>query len=286
MNSDLSTSLHYYMSSAYHPDYLTESLPRHKLTISTESDSTGINEPYNDNDISDILDGSFERSSVCTTAKTANEAYIDNIKPMPIIQRPYLKTFVSPSAVEKEDSFESESISGSDSSRLQSSSHGLREYSEIVFDAGTIPLDDKNDGFCVRNECRLETNKTGGKVSSTIRADSLRPFQNLASDSPRDHKVTYMEHIRARTKSPIYDNLGVVETSTSFSKLSNDASSVQNSLASTGSFTVSHINSSQSDTESLTLTPRTSKTSACDSVNNGDDEMNDSSGRNSSVILL
>ena len=101
MNSDLSTSLHYYMSSAYHPDYLTESLPRHKLTISTESDSTGINEDYNDNDISDILDGSFERSSVCTTAKTANEAYIDNIKPMPIIQRPYLKTFVSPSAVGK-----------------------------------------------------------------------------------------------------------------------------------------------------------------------------------------
>ena len=187
---------------------------------------------------------------------------------------------------EKEDSFESESISGSDSSRLQSSSHGLREYSEIVFDSGTIPLDDINDGFCVRNECRLETNKTGGKESSKIRADSLRPFQNLASDSPRDHKVTYMEHIRARTKSPIYDNLVVVETSTSFSKQSNDASSVQNSLASTGCFIVSHISSSQPATESLTLTPRTSKTSACDSVNNGDDEMNDSSGRNSSVILL
>ena len=274
-HTDLSTSLHYYLSSDYHPDYLTESLPRHKLTISTESDSTGINEPYDDNDISDILDKSFERTSSRRSGKQTSEVEINNMKPMPIIQRPYLRTFISPSAVEKEDRFESESISGSDSSRMQSSTRGLREDNEIIFDSGTLPLDDINDGF----RSRGNDHKIDMKGSKDL-AESLRPLHNVTKDT--DHTFNYMEQIRARNKSPIYDNLGVVETSTSFSKQNNDTISALNSLASTGSFNISHIHSSQSDTESVT---RTSKTSASDSVNNGDDEMNDSSGSYSSVTL-
>ena len=274
-HTDLSTSLHYYLSSDYHPDYLTESLPRHKLTISTESDSTGINELYDDNDISDILDKSFERTSSRRSGKETSEVEFNNIKPMSIIQRPYLRTCIPPSAVEREDSFESESISGSDSSRMQSSTHGLRDDNEIIFDSGTLPLDDINDGF--RNHGNDHKFDMKG---SKVLAESLRPIHNVTRDT--DHTFNYLEQIRARTKSPIYDNLGVVETSTSFSKQNNDANSALNSLASTGSFNIFHVHSSQSDTESVT---RTSKTSASDSVNNGDDEMNDSSGSNSSVTL-
>ena len=277
-HTDLSTSLHYYLSSDYHPDYLTESLPRHKLTISSESDSTGINEPYDDNDISDILDKSLERTSSRRSGKETSEVEFNNIKPMPIIQRPYLRTLISPRTVEKEDSFESESISGSDSSRMQSSARGLQEDNEIIFDSGTLPLDDINDRF--RNHSNDHKFDMKG---SKILAESVRPLHNVTRNT--DHTFNYIEQIRARTKSPIYDNLGIVETSTSFSKQNNDANSALNSLASTGSFNISHMNSSQSDTESVTLTPRTSKTSASDSVNNGDDEMNDSSGSNSSVTL-
>ena len=280
-HSELSTSLHYYLSSDYHPDYLTESLPRHKLTISTESDSTGINEPYDDNDISDILDKPLEVSSLRSSRQNANEVGINNIKPMPIIQRPYLRTFISPSAVEKEDSLESESISDSESSRQPSSACGLREDHEILFDSGILPIDDINDGF--------HGDRKYGKKGSNNLTESLGQVDHLRKGTvdifTTNQTINHMEQIRSRTKSPIYDNVGVVETYTSFLKQSNDTNSALNSLASTGSFIVSHVNSSQSDTESVTLTPRTSKASASDSVNNGDDEMNDSSGSNSSVTL-
>ena len=269
-------SLHYYMSSDYHPDYLTESLPRHKLTISTESDSTGVNEPYNDNDISDILDTPLENSSsLRRSSKRIKEDDIDieNIKPMPIIQRPYLSTFMTPTTVEREDSFGSGSITGSDSSRMQS---GLREDREIIFDSGTIPLDDINDGFGFETATtRFTSNKNSTReIISSVRVESPKP-------TSKPQKAVYMEQLSTRAKSPIYDNVGVIETSTSFAKQNNESQS----LASTGSFTVSHINSSQSDTDSYTITPRASKYSASDSVNNADDELNESSGSNSSVTL-
>ncbi|KAK3602736.1 hypothetical protein CHS0354_017182 [Potamilus streckersoni] len=54
-------SMHYYMSSDYHPDYLTESLPRQKSQ--QESESEGVSGQYEEGDICNILDNLSSNSS-------------------------------------------------------------------------------------------------------------------------------------------------------------------------------------------------------------------------------
>ncbi|KAL4220939.1 hypothetical protein ACF0H5_019205 [Mactra antiquata] len=73
------TSLNYYMSSDFHPDYLTESLPRLKHHPSTESEQ---GEPYTNCDIDEVLDTDSitDRQLVNAKARAAHTYHEENIQ--------------------------------------------------------------------------------------------------------------------------------------------------------------------------------------------------------------
>ena len=281
-SSTSNSSLHYYMSSDYHPDYLTESLTKNKLNSSTESDSNGLSEQYNDSDISDVLDRPLGQSFLRRSNKKYTDSDIASVEPMPLIQQPYLNTLF-PLTTEKEDSVKSEPINASGSNLLQYDMHGLPGDHEIFFDSGSIPLDEINDGCDLKIDLQhINSRYQVYERTSLAHSESPKtvPKKRNNLKEPVPTQAFYMDQLKSEQRIPLNDKAGVIEISTSFCKPKPEIDSIENSLGSTGSFSVSHLNSSLSDKEGNTHNPRL--------INSTSDENTDdksTSDSNSSVTV-
>ena len=283
-SSTSNSSLHYYMSSDYHPDYLTESITKHKPHSSSESDSNGPNEQYNDSDIGDVLDRTSRKSSGRLPNQRSTESDTMNVEPMPLIQRPYLNNFRIPTFSEKEDIVTPEPFMITGSMLMHPDIHELRDESEISFDSGSIPLQEIDDGYNSPKDVRgTNYNNQIVEMTSSVRVESpkaKKPEQTKLKETLNSRAI-YKDKNKGTLRRPVYDNPGVIEMSTSFSKQTSDSDLRENSLGSTGSFTVADINSLTSDIDLNSQNTQIYKSSFDDKAN----ESNGSSDSSSSVTV-
>ena len=163
-------SLHFYMSSDYHPDYLTESLPRHKFNQvpSTESEA---GETYTNDDIEEVLD---DDSVTDIQIVKARAAYVYNNENNGNL----LSTF------KKADNQSSEQKpvgKGVYSTFDDLSQMYLRDENEIEFNDNAIPLDDINDGFkSIENTVPYGSNvNTTSYGARSSHFSSFKPSSNV-----------------------------------------------------------------------------------------------------------
>lgn len=165
-------SLHFYMSSDYHPDCLTESLPRNKLRKGPSMESeTGA--PYTNTDIDEVLDIDSLTDIQIVRAKTAHAYKTEtNVNTF--------STFKSDPNEDKQTHSKGVYNTFEDLSKIH-----LREESEIHFDAGEIPIDDIDDGYNSPNVSEQYTSRvsTLNYATPQMHFTSFKPDDDMCLES-------------------------------------------------------------------------------------------------------